>query len=148
MPQPFLGIIVVVAFVAFVVFLVSLDKKANKKFQAKFESEHHVKEVYGDCFISEEGEFVVNLPSGSLAGYKVWKLSDIAYVATYKNSFSILDADQKAMKGDYLTPSKKPLKEKAYKEFSIKSGQSVDAVADLIMKYAGHVQRVQGGKVV
>ncbi|MBO4750401.1 MAG: hypothetical protein J5546_08795 [Lachnospiraceae bacterium] len=148
MPQPFLGIVVVVAFVAFVVFLVSLDKKANKKFQAKFESEHHIKEAYGDCFISEEGEFVVKLPSGSLAGYKVWKLSDIAYVATYKNNYSVLDAGQKAMKGDYLTPSKKPLKEKAYKEFSVKSGQSVDAVADLIMKYAGHVQRMQGGKVV
>ena len=147
MPQPLLSIIVIVAFVAFVVFLVSLDKKANKKFVAKFENEHHVKESYGDCFISEEGEFIVNLPSGSLAGYKVWKLSDISYIATYKNSFSVLDAGQKAMKGDYLSPSKKPLKEKAYKEFSVKVGQSVEEVAQMVLRNASHVQRMQGGKV-
>lgn len=148
MPQQAIGIIVVVAFVAFVVFLVSLDKKASKKFQAKFESEHHVKEAYGDCFISQEGEFILNLPSGSLAGYKVWKLSEISYVATYRNTFSLLDADQKALKGEYHSPSKKPLKEKAYKEFTMKIGQSVDEVADLIIRNAGYVKRMQGGKVV
>jgi len=130
------------------VFLVSLDKKANKKFMAKFENEHHAKESYGDCFISEEGEFIVGLPSGSLVGYKVWKLSDISYIATYRNRFSVLDADQKAMKGDYLTPSKKTLKEKAYNESTAKSGQSVDELADMGTRNAGHVRRMQGGKVV
>lgn len=148
MPQQFIGIIVLVAFVCFVVFLVSLDKKASKKFQTKFENQHHVKDSYGDCFISKEGEFILNLPSGTLAGYKVWKLSDIAFIATVKNQFTILDAGENALKGEYLTPSKKPLKEKAYKTFTVKVGQNVDEVADLLLRNANHVKRMQDGKAI
>ena len=148
MPQSFIGIIVLAVFVCFVVFLISLDKKSSKKFQTKFENEHHVKDSYGDCFISNEGEFILNLPSGTLVGYKVWKLSDIAFIATARNQFTILDEGNNALKGEYLTPSKKPLKEKAYKTFTVKTGQNVDEVANLILRNANHVKQMKGGKVV
>jgi hypothetical protein len=148
MPEQTIAIIVVVAFIALVVLLTIADKNASKKFTARFLKEHQVKESYGDCFISKEGEFVLELPSGTVAGYKVWKLKDVHFVAVHKNQFSLLDAEQKAMVGEYHTPSKKPLKEKKYKTFGVKVGQSADDVAALIIKNGDHIKKVQGGKVV
>ena len=51
------------------------------------------------------------------------------------------------MKGDYLTPSKKPLKEKGYKNFAVPVGMSVDEVADLITRNTDNVQKISGGKI-
>ncbi|MBR5937916.1 MAG: hypothetical protein IKZ90_06600 [Clostridiales bacterium] len=142
-----IGGAIVGGFIGLVAFLSQADKKASKKIDDQFAAEHHVKDSYGMYMITEEGEFAFPLKSGTLSGYKIWNLADVAFVATYKNTFSLLDVGQKAMKGDYLTPSKKPLKEKGYKTFTVPVGQSVDEVADLITRNAANVQRMQGGKI-
>ncbi len=50
--------------------------------------------------------------------------------------FSVCDREGKAMKGEYLTPSKKPLKEKAYVSFPVRLGQSQEEIAEFIKKNA------------
>ncbi|MBO4687632.1 MAG: hypothetical protein J5636_03895 [Clostridiales bacterium] len=147
MERYLIGGVVAIAFIAFIVLLVMADKKANKKFAAKIAAEHHMKDQYGKFIVTEEGEFMFSLPSGSLEGYKLWKLSDIGAIAVHNNQFTIMDPSQKASKGEYLSPSKKPLKEKSYKTFDVQRGQSAEEVADLIIRNAEHVKLIQKGKV-
>ena len=98
-----------------VVLCVIADKKSNKKFSEKFLAEHKFKDSYNNkIFVTEQNELVLYCPSGTLAGYKVWNLEDIAYIGTVNSlktgkSFSFFDEQKKALKGDYKTPSKKPL---------------------------------------
>ena len=99
MERYLIGGVVAIAFIAFIVLLVMADKKANKKFAAKIAAEHHMKDQYGKFIVTEEGEFMFSLPSGSLEGYKLWKLSDIGAIAVHNNQFTIMDPSQKASKG-------------------------------------------------
>ncbi|MBR5973601.1 MAG: hypothetical protein IK020_00290 [Clostridiales bacterium] len=142
MERYLIGGAVAVVFIVFIVLLVMADKRANKKFAEKIAAEHHKKDQFDKYIITEEGEFMFSLPSGSLEGYKLWKLSDIGAIAIHKNQFTIMDRAQKASKGEYLSPSKKPLKEKSYKTFTVPVGKSVEDVADLIIRNADHVQRM------
>ena len=147
MEKYLIGGIAAIAFVGLIVLLVLADKRANKKFAEKIAAEHHTKDSYGKYIITNEGEFMFSLPSGSLSGYKLWKLADIGAIAIHKDEFTIMDRAQKASKGEYLSPSKKPLKEKGYKTFNVSGGQNVEDVADLIIRNAEHVQRIVNGKV-
>ena len=133
------GILLVGVFVVIVVLAVIADKNTNKKFLAKYEEEHPAKESFGDFRISTNNELLYTLGSGTLAGFKMWKLSEIGSIAIVDlkgagKQFSVQDRDGNVMKGEYLTPSKKPLKEKAYKSFSI--GCEPDEMIAFIRKYA------------
>ncbi|MBO4863921.1 MAG: hypothetical protein J5517_06125 [Eubacterium sp.] len=155
-----LGIALVVGFIVILVLCIIADKNSNKKFKARFEKENTIVDSYGDYYITDKGELIHYLPSGSLVGYKVWNLSEISYVAittskmkmsnvrVSSDQLSILDENQKPMKGKYLTPSKKPLKEYGYVQFDIRVGQSFDDVINLIKKHADHVQVMKYGKIV
>ena len=133
------GILLIGVFVVIVVLAVIADKNTNKKFLAKYEEEHPAKESFGDFRISEKDELLYTLGSGTLAGFKMWKISEIGSIAIVDlkaagKQFSVLDLDGNVTKGEYLTPSKKPLKEKAYKSFSL--GCDADEMIAFIRKYA------------
>ena len=138
------GLILVAVFAVIIVLCVMADKNANKKFMAKYEAEHQVKDSLGDFTITTNDELIYNLPSGTLAGFKMWRLSDIGSIVFSRIKgtglqFSVCDHDGKAMKGEYLTPSKKPLKEKAYASFPVKLGQSKEEIAEFITRNAPHI---------
>ena len=151
--MPPAGIFIIIGFVILITLCIIADKNKNKKFRAKIESEYNKIDSSGNYSITDRGELMLYLPSGSLVGYKVWNLSDIAYIGISDlkpsmKSLSILDANKKAMKGTYLTPSKKPLKEIGYTSFGLNIGQSFDDVVNLVQKHAGHVQVIRNGNVV
>ena len=137
------GILLIGVFVVIVVLAVIADKNTNKKFLAKYEEEHPAKDTYGDLRISVNDELLYTLGSGTLAGFKMWKLSEIGSIAIVDlkgtgKQFSVLDRDGNVTKGEYLTPSKKPLKEKGYKSFSIRGGE--DEMIAFIRKYAPDIK--------
>ena len=131
------GIILIGALVLIIVLAVIADKNANKKFQAKFESNHQIKDSYGDLMVSANDELLYKLGSGTLIGYKLWKLSEVsgAKFSAAGSEFSICDASGKPMKGTYLTPSRKPLKEKAYVSFPLSGGLTEDGITEFIGRY-------------
>ncbi|MBO4883033.1 MAG: hypothetical protein J5570_05960 [Lachnospiraceae bacterium] len=145
------GIFLIVALVVIIVLAVIADKNTNKKFLAKYEEEHPAKDTYGDLRISVNDELLYTLGSGTLAGFKMWKISEIGSIAIVDlkgsgKQFSVLDRDGNVTKGEYLTPSKKPLKEKGYKSFSI-SGEPNDMIA-FIRKYAPGIRFTVNNKEV
>ena len=151
--MPYAGIAIIVGFIIILVLCIIADKNTNKKFQKKFEEEHQIVDSYGSFMITSRGELLYNLPSGTLKGYKAWNLSDITAVsfATIKKAgrrFSVDDANGKAMKGEYLTPSRKPLKEKAFRQFDVRLGEEVDEIINLIRRNAGHIKFNVNGKEV
>ena len=146
-----MGIFLIVALVVIIVLAVIADKNTNKKFLAKYEEEHPAKESFGDFRISTNDELLYTLGSGTLAGFKMWKLSEIGSIAIVDlkgagKQFSVQDRDGNVTKGEYLTPSKKPLKEKGYKSFSI-SGEPDDMIA-FIRKYAPGIRFTVNNKEV
>ena len=146
-----MGIFLIVALVVIIVLAVIADKNTNKKFLAKYEEEHPAKDTYGDLRISVNDELLYTLGSGTLAGFKMWKLSEIGSIAIVDlkgagKQFSVQDRDGNVTKGEYLTPSRKPLKEKAYKSFSI-SGEPDDMIA-FIRKYAPGIRFTVNDKEV
>ncbi len=146
------GAALIIGFVVILILAVMADKKGNKKFDSMMEEQYPVKDSCGNMFVTEKGELLYYLPSGTLKGYKKWNLSDIGYISshisTYKKQFSICDRNMQAMKGEYLTPSKKPLKEKAYETFDIELGKNIQEYVDFLKKHAEHIQYAAGGKVV
>ena len=151
--MPPAGIFIIIGFVILITLCIIADKNKNKKFKAKIEGEYKKIDSSGNYSITDRGELMLYLPSGSLVGYKVWNLHDIAFIAINDlkpsmRSLSVLDANKKAMKGEYLTPSKKPLKEYSYTSFGLNIGQSFDDVVNLVQKHAGHVQVIRNGNLV
>lgn len=148
-----MGIVIIVAFVILITLCIMADRNSNKKFQAKFESEHQAVDVLGDFMITNKGELIYTLPSGSLKGYKVWKLNEIgsidfADVSLTRREFSVSDPSGAVMKGDYLTPSKKPLKEYAFKSFDVRSGQRCEDIIAFVRKHVGHIKFTVNSVVV
>lgn len=142
------GIALIVGFVVILVVCIMIDKKGNEKFKKQMEEQYPVKEAFGRAYVTEKGELLYRLESGTVLGYKKWNISDIACIATYKGEFSLLDKDGNTMRGEYLTPSKKKfLKEKGYASFFV----GVDTVKDLVAfvkKHGPHIKYSVGGKVV
>lgn len=137
------GIILIVLFV--VIFLVALnaDKNTSKKFKEKISGEYPVKDQCGKMYITESGDIIFEYVSGTLIGYKKWNIKDITYIYTEDNSFSFLGADKKALAGEYLTPSKKPLViAKNAKLFE--AGIAVDEYVKFVKKHASHIEEVEG----
>lgn len=68
------------------------------------------------------------------------------YVNRGQRSFSFLDSNKKAMKGEYLTPSKKPLLQKGMAAFPMSSGEQ-DQIYEFIKKYKSDVLKIVNGNV-
>lgn len=141
------GIALVAGFIVILIVCLMFDRKKGKKFIQDIDAHYPAKEAFGAAYVTEKGEFLYRYGSGTLPGYKKWNLSDIAYVATYKGQFSFLDREGNTMRGEYLTPSKKPVKERSYASFYVGIGQINDFVA-FVKKHGPHIQHTIGGKVV
>lgn len=148
-PIPLKGIVLIAVFAIILIWSFIHDKKKKSGFMSDIQKKYKDKileQVY-DGFVTSDGEFFLKYNAGTVGGYKIYKLSDIGYVfsgrdmATRSWSFSILDPNKKAMKGEYIYSSKKvPLVEKNAVCIFI-SQDVADAYCDLIMKHAPHVQR-------
>lgn len=141
------GIALVAGFIVSLIVCLIFDRKTGKKFIQDIEAHYPAKEAFGAAYVTEKGELMYRYGSGTLPGYKKWNLSDIAYVATYKGQFSFLDREGNTMRGEYFTPSKKPVKERSYASFYVGIDQINDFVA-FVKKHAPHIQQTIGGKVV
>ena len=138
------GILLIAAFVVIVVLAVLADKNTNKKFEKKFAADYQVKDEYGDFIVTTNGELLYSLPSGTLKGYKKWRLDEISSM-NFKDKtvviceFNVVDQSGQVSKGEYITPSKKPLKEYGFKNFVVRGGQKATEIIEFVRKNAPHV---------
>ena len=147
---PIIGAALVVGFIVIIVLCVLADSKSKKKFMNMIQETYKIKDKSGQIIITSNNEIMFSVPSGTLPGYKKFALEDIAYVGFYVNrgqkSFSFLDSNKKAMKGEYLTPSKKPLLQKGMAAFSMSSGEQ-DQIFEFVKKYKSDVIKIVNGNV-
>ena len=94
--MPPAGIALVVGFFVILAVCLYWDKSTSKRFQKKISQEYQAQESFGDFFVTANGELLCYLPSGTLAGYKKWNLSDIACICT--------DGDSGTGKGSQFCP--------------------------------------------
>ena len=145
-----LGIALVVGFIVIIVLCVMADKNANKKFMKKIADTYKIKEKSGNMVLTTNNEIMFSLVSGTLNGYKLFRLEDIAYVGFYhrgtEKTFSFLDENKKAMKGEYLTPSKKPLAQKKMAAFPTNSAE-FDQIYDFIKNHKSDVVKIVNGQI-
>ena len=155
--QGLIGPALVIGFVVILVLCVIADKNANKKFLKKIENKYKIKDKLGQIQITEDNEILMYLPSGTLAGYKLFKLSEIFYIGMNtiptKASMNMLaycfmDAKKKPMKGEYLTPSRKQLLQKKMTTFSAANQKELDEIYEFVKKYLPNVGKVVNGKEV
>lgn len=64
------GIILIVGFVIILAVCLYADKNAGKKFSKEISERYPVKDSFEDMFVTEKGELLYSLPSGTLPGYK------------------------------------------------------------------------------
>ncbi|MCQ2534888.1 MAG: hypothetical protein MJ172_10025 [Clostridia bacterium] len=142
----FTGLVLIVVCIGVIALAVMSDKKASSKFEQDFKANYPVKVSLGNMSITENGKLVYYLPSGTLKGYKVWDLSEVGYISTSsgKSCFSICDKNMQVMAGDYMTPSKKNVKEKKYKTFNVGVGASTNDLVDFLRSEAGIQHMVDG----
>lgn len=147
---PLIGAALVVGFIVIIVLCVLADSKSKKKFMNMIQETYKIKDKSGQIIITSNNEIMLSVPSGTLPGYKKFALEDIAYVGFYVNrgqkSFSFLDSNKKAMKGEYLTPSKKPLLQKGMAAFPMSSGEQ-EQIFEFIKKYKSDVLKIVNGNV-
>ena len=147
---PIIGAALVVGFIVIIVLCVLADSKSKKKFMNMIQETYKIKDKSGQIIITSNNEIMFSVPSGTLPGYKKFALEDIAYVGFYVNrgqkSFSFLDSNKKAMKGEYLTPSKKPLLQKGMAAFPMSSGEQ-DQMFEFAKKYKSDVIKIVNGNV-
>lgn len=142
------GIAIIAGFIIILTVAILYDKKNGKKFLEEIAEQYPVKEAFGDFYVTEKGELLLRFGSGTLPGYKKWNLSDIAYIATFKGEFSVYGKDDKVMRGEYLTPSKKKLlASAAVVNIYIGIGK-IDGFVTFVKKHGPHIQHTVGGKVV
>ena len=129
-----LGWLLIIGFIIILAICIYVDKTSNKRFRAKIEKEYPSVDSLGAMFVTEKKELLLYLGSGTLIGWKKWNLNDIAYVSINDRGFSLKDSNKKSLKGDYLTASKKPLKEKAFAFFPV-GEDDARAYAEFITKH-------------
>lgn len=151
--KPFIGIGGVIVFVVILVLCIMADKNTNKKFLKKISENYKAKDKCGKhLFITGKNEVMLEYGSGTLSGYKLWNLEDIAYVGISRTkltqtSFCFMDENKKAMKGEYLTPSKKPVMQRGMATFSPEYYEQLDEIYEFIKKYKPDVQKCVDGKI-
>ena len=151
--QPFLGIGGVIVFTVIIILCVIADSNAKKKFLKMITEDYKPKDKCGRrLFITENADVLLELGSGTLPGYKKWNIEDIAYVglSTINRkmvSFCFMDETKKAMKGEYLTPSKKPVTQRGMKAFSPEYYDQLEEIYQFIKKYKPDVQKCVNGEI-
>ncbi len=142
------GIAIIVGFVIILTVAILYDKKNGKKFLKEIAEQYPVKEAFGDVYVTEKGELLFRFGSGTLPGYKKWNISEIAYIATVRGEFSIYGKDDKILRGEYLTPSKKKfLASASAVNFYLGIGK-IDGFVAFVKKHGPHIEHTVGGKVV
>ena len=146
------GTALIVGFLVILAVCIWIDKNSNKKFAKRIDEEYPQLEILGAAWVTEKGELLFACGSGTLLGYKKWNLKDVAYIGTnsagrMKGQFSFYDKNGEVMRGEYLTPSRKPLKEKLYCSFYIGVGH-IDEFVAFVKKYGPHIEHMVNGKVV
>ena len=146
------GIMLIIGFLVILAVCIWIDKNSNKKFAQKIDEEYPLVEKLGAAWVTEKGELLFYCGSGTLLGYKKWNLKEVAYIGTHssgpmKGEFSFYDKNGEVMRGEYLTPSRKPLKEKMYSSFYIGIGH-IDEFVAFVKKYGPHIEHTVNGKVV
>ena len=151
--KPFIGIGLVIAFVVIVILCVIADSNSKKKFLKMITEDYKPKDKCGRrLFITEKNDILFELGSGTLPGYKKWNLDDIVYLGISSTnrrmlSFCFMDANKKAMKGEYLTPSKKPVTQRGMKAFAPESYEQLEEIYQFIKKYKPDVQKCANGEI-
>ena len=154
------GIALIVGFIVILIVCIMIDKKGNKKFKKQIEEQYPLKEAFGRAYVTEKGELLYRLESGTVLGFKKWNINDIAYIATFNarissggavsthmKKFSFLDKDGNTMRGEYLTPSKKPLLQKEQVNFVVEN-DNVDKLVAFVKNHGPHIKHSVDGKVV
>lgn len=142
---PLPGIIIIIGFVVFLVAALCFDKKASKKFKEEIKEKYPAQDSCQSMFVTDKGELLYYWPTGTLIGYKKWNIKDIACVAIYKDSFGVYDSDMKALRGEYLCPSKKHITDKAV-NFPVGWNKAREYAA-FIRKHGPHIQYMVNGKI-
>jgi|UPI0004907AB8 hypothetical protein len=151
--KPFLGIGLVIGFVIIIILCVIADSNSKKKFMKNINENYKAKDKCGRrLFITENDDVLLELGSGTLPGYKKWNIDDIAYVGMSTTnrkmvSFCFMDETKKAMKGEYLTPSKKPVTQRGMKAFSPEYYDQLEEIYQFIKKYKPDVQKCVNGEI-
>lgn len=148
-PKALIGVALVVGFVVIIVLCVLADGKSKKKFMQKIQNDYKIKDKEGRMILTSNNELMFSLPSGSLPGYKLFRLEDIA-IAGFERTrgqrcFCFFDASGKTLKGEYLTPSKKPLLQKTMTAFPMNSGED-EQIFEFIKKHKSDVRKIVNGK--
>lgn len=143
------GVIIIVVLVVVIILALIYDKKKKASFVSDFQKKYQdrIVEQVHDAFVTSDGEFVLKYDASTVGGYKIFKLRDISYVfcgrdITAKSwCISLLDSEEKNMKGEYVCSSKKmPLVEKNAVTFTAKQKVAED-YCELIMRHAPHVKK-------
>ena len=145
-----IGIAIVAGFIIIVVLCVIADSNSKKKFTKKIRETYKIKDKSGQLILTTDNEIIFSVPSGTLPGYKLFNLEDIAYVGFYKDrgnrTFSFLDDGKNAMKGEYLTPSKKPLLQKKQAAFPMNADDE-ELIYGFISKYKPDAVKIVNGNI-
>ena len=148
---PFIGVGLVVLLVVIIILATMADKKNNKKFNAMIESDYKAKDKSGRVAVTENKQILVDCPSGTLVGYKLYNFEDVKYfgfktIPPTESCFYFAGDDLKPMKGQYLTPSKKPLMHKGQISFPSKKSE-MDQVYEFLIKYKPELKKCVNGIV-
>lgn len=146
---PFIGIGLVVFLVVIIILATAADKKNNKKFNAMIESDYKIKEKSGRVAVTENKQILVDCPSGSLVGYKLYNFEDVTHfgfktVPPSESCFFFAGDDLKPMKGQYLTPSKKPLMQKGQISFPARKSE-MDEIYEFLIKHKPELKKCVNG---
>lgn len=137
-----LGWVLIIGFVVIFVLCLLKDSNANKKFNKMISEKYPIKEAFGAMYVTEKGDLLMALGSGTLMGFKRWDLNEIGEVQIDgRGHLSICDTNGNVMKGEYLTPSKKPVKEYAYASFPF--GGQAKSYKEFISKHAPQLDAPQ-----
>ena len=148
---PFIGIGLVVFLVVIIILATMADKKNNKKFNAMIENDYKATDRCGRVSVTENKQILVDCPSGTLVGYKLYNLEDVTYfgiktIPASDTAFFFTGDDLKPMKGQYLTPSKKPLMQKGQISFPSRKSE-MDEVYEFLIKYKPGLMKYVNGIV-
>lgn len=144
-PVPPAVIVIVVAFVLIFVISMIADKKSKKKFMEKMSEELQGADNVKNMYVTPDGYLYFYWPNGYMAAYKKWKLSDIWYVAVYKDTFGVYDENMKPLRGEYISQSKG--KGSGGVNFPV-GWETARAYADFIKQHDPRIQFMLHGKVV
>lgn len=139
------GILLIAGLVLFLAGCFYIDRRASKKFKKEISEKYPAQDSCNSMFVTAGGELLYYWPTGSVAGYKKWNLNDIACVAVYKDSFGVYDANMKALCGEYLSPSKKHVTDRAV-NFPV-GGSKAREYAAFIRQHGPHIQYQLNGKI-